>query len=251
MPIERSNELNELGWWSHWARLSWLSKSCYRLGSREFREPLFNHAGFLRAKKDADGLGAPAESKFLGGGGDPAFFLQRLPEYAHTRKLLLDRGYTVTDRFLVLRLTGAIPKRVSGVTCRLIGTEKLEEWCETYLRAFYGELSLLKSVVASVKKALGEGRTRLVLASVRRKPAGTLAIYRRRGLSGVYCVGTIPEFRERGGATALLRRAKEVSGSEGTTPTPQTVRSDSLEKFYYKRGFDLAYSKEVLVKKKK
>jgi len=51
-------------------------------------------------------------------------------------------------------------------------------------------------------------------------------------------------------ATALLRRAKEVSDSEGTTLTLQTFRSDSLEKFYYKRGFELAYSKEVLVKKK-
>src|SRR5437899_2317559 len=197
MPIERSNELNELGWWSHWARLTWLSKSCYRLTSREFREPLFNHAGFLEAKKKPDELVKLAESKYLGEGVDPAFFLQRLPEYAHTRNLLLNRGYTVTDRFLVLRLAGANPKRVSGVTCRLIGTEKLDAWCETYLRAFYGDLSLLKSVVASVKKALGEGRTRLVLASVRRKRAGTPAIYKRRGIRGGYCVVTMPPFRQR------------------------------------------------------
>jgi len=250
MPIERSNELNELGWWSNWARLSWLSKRCYRLGSREFREPLFNHAGFLEAKKKPDELVKLAESKYLGEGVDPAFFLQRLPEYAHTKNLLLNRGYTVTDRFLVLRLAGATPKRFSGVTCRVVGTQKLDEWCETYLRAFYGELSLLKSVVASVKRALGEGRTRLVLASVRRKPAGTLAVYSRRGLSGVYCVGTVPEFRERGVATALLRRAKEITDAEGTTTlTLQTFLSDSLERFYYKRGFELAYSKDVLVKK--
>src|SRR2546428_34759 len=205
MRIERSDELNELGWWSNWARLSWLSKSCYRLSSHEFREPLFNHAGFLEAMTKPDELMTLAESEYLGEGVESAFFLQRLPGYAHTRKLLLDRGYAVTDRFLVLRLAGAIPKRGPGVTCRVIGTEKLDEWCETYLRAFYGELSLLKSVVASVKKALGEGRTRLVLASVRRKPAGTPAIYRRRGLSGGYFVGTIPEVRERGVATALPR----------------------------------------------
>jgi len=247
MPIERSDELNELGWWSHWARLSWLSKSCYRLGSSEFREPLFNHAGFLEAKTKSDELVTLAENEYLRERMDPAFFLQRLPEYARTRKLLLRRGYNITDRFLVLRLVGAIPKPV-GVTCRVVGMEKLDEWCDTYLRAFYGELSLLKSVVGSVKKALEEGRTSLVLASVRRKPAGTLAIYRRRGLSGVYCVGTIPEFRGRGVATALLRRAKEVTDS-GTTLTLQTFLSDSLESFYYKRGFELAYSKDVLVKK--
>ena len=248
MRIERSNELNELGWWSHWARLSWLSKSCYCLGSPEFREPLFNHAGFLEAKTKPDELVTLAETRYLGEGVDPAFFLQRLPVYEHTRKLLLRRGYAITDRFLVLRLVGAIPKPV-GVTCRVVGTKKLDEWCETYLRAFYGELSLLKSVVGSVKKALEEGRTSLVLASVRRKPAGTLAIYRRRGLSGVYCVGTIPEFRERGVATALLCRAKEITDTDGTTLTLQTFLSDSLERFYYKRGFELAYSKDVLVKK--
>jgi GNAT superfamily N-acetyltransferase len=249
MPIERSNELNELGWWSNWARLSWLSKNCYRLGSREFREPLFNHAGFLDPKAKPDELVKLVEREYSEEETDPAFFLQRLPEHAHTRKLLLSRGYTLTDTFLVLRLAGAIPKRVSGVTCRVIGAEKLDEWCETYLRAFYGELSLLKSVVASVKKALGEGRTRLVLAFVRRKPAGTLAVYRWRRLAGVYCVGTIPEFRERGVATAMLRLAKEVTESEGTALTLQTFLSDSLEKFYYKRGFELAYSKDVLVKK--
>ncbi len=249
MRIELSNELNELGWWSHWARLSWLSKTCYRLTSREFIEPLFNHAGFLNAKMKPDRLVTLAEGKYLGEGVNPAFFLQSLPEYANTRNLLLHRGYTVADRFLVLRLAGAIPNRVSGVACRVIGTERLEEWCETYLRAFYGELSLLKSVVGSLKKALGEGRTRLILASVRRKPAGTLAIYRRRDLSGVYCVGTVPEFRERGVATAMLRRAKEITDSEGTRKlTLQTFLSDSVERFYSKRGFELVYSKDVLVK---
>src|SRR5438445_1675276 len=184
MPIERSTEVHACGWWSDWARLSWLSKTCYRLGCREFREPLFNHDGIVEAKTKPDELVKLAESEYLGEGVEPAFFLQRLPGYAHTRKLLLSRGYTVTDRFLVLRLAGAIPKRVSGVTCRVIGTEKLEEWCETYLLAFYGELSLLESVVVSVKKALKEGRTRLVLASVRRKLAGTLAVNRQQGLSG-------------------------------------------------------------------
>src|SRR5438309_8831592 len=120
MPIERSNELNELGWWSNWARLSRLSKSCYRLGSREFREPLFNHAGFLEPKTKPDELVKLAESEYLGEGVEPAFFLQRLPGYAHTRKLLLSREYTVTDRFLVLRVAGAIQKRGPGVACRLI-----------------------------------------------------------------------------------------------------------------------------------
>ena len=48
----------------------------------------------------------------------------------------------------------------------------------------------------------------------------------------------------------MLRQAKEISDSEGTVLTLQTFRSDSLEKFYNKRGFELAYSKEVLVKKK-
>src|SRR5438128_11980137 len=131
MPIERSNELNELGWWSHWARLSWLSKSCYRLGSREFREPLFNHAGFLRAKKTPDELVTLAESKYLGQRVNPAFFLQRLQEYAHTRKLLLDRGYTVIDRFLVLRLAGAILTQPADVTCLLMGPVIVVARCET------------------------------------------------------------------------------------------------------------------------
>ncbi len=247
-PIERGDELNELGWWSHWAELGWFSKSCYHLHSREFTEPLFNHAGFLSTRVSLDLLLGRVERRYGEGGTIPAFFLQDTHEYASIRERILSRGYRVADQFLVMKLVRAPSNPTAGMTIKIVRGEDLDDWCKAYLSAFYGEHSLLKSVRASVKKALKEGRTKLVLAEVGDRPAGTLAIYRRDHYSGVYCVGTVPQFRGRGVATSMLRRARDIAESDGTTMLLQTFLSDSFENFYRDRGFKRIYSKSVLLK---
>jgi len=247
--IERGNELNELGWWSNWARLAWLSRSYYYLRSREFEEPLFNHAGVLTPRVRLHPLMEEAERRYGEEGTTPAIFLQDAPGYAAMRGGILDRGYRVTDRFLVMQLLGSIPSAAPEVKCRVVRREDLDVWCKSYLSAFYGELSLVEEVRRSVKKALKEGRTKLILAEVGGRPAGTLAIYRRERYSGVYCVGTIPRFRGRGVATTMLNRAEEIAQENGTKMVLQTFLSDSFERFYNKRGFRRIYSKYVLLKK--
>ncbi len=247
--IERGNELNELGWWSHWAELGWFSESCYHLRSREFEEPLFNHAGFLSTRVSLDRSLRQVERRYVEVGTTPAFFLQDTPEYASIRDRILDRGYRVADQFLVMKLVRASLNPAAGINCRIVRKENLDDWCKAYLSAFYGEHSLLKSVLVSVKKALKEGRTRLVLAEVGGRPAGTLAIHRRGHFSGVYCVGTVPQFRGRGVATSMLRRARDIAERDETTMLLQTFLSDSFENFYFRRGFKRVYSKSVLLKK--
>ena len=247
--IERGNELNELGWWSHWAKLGWFSKSCYYLRSRAFKEPLFNHAGLLATRVSLDRLLEQVERTYGEDETIPVFFLQDTPRYASIRGRILARGYRVADKFLVMQLLRASQSAAAEVTCRIVRRENLDDWCKSYLSAFYGELSLMESVRASIKKALKERRTKLILAEVGDRPAGTIAIYRREHYSGVYCVGTVPQFRGRGVATAMLRRAREIAEEDGTTIVLQTFLSDSFENFYVKRGFKRIYSKDVLLKK--
>jgi len=247
--IERAEELNEIGWWSHWARLSWPAKDCYSLRSREFDEPLFNHAGFLTAKPWPDRLLHEIEKKYRARGAPAAFFLQRLPAYAPTRRILLRHGFKIVDRFLVLQLAKDFRDPVPEIKCRIAGPADLDDWCRTYLLSFYGDLSLLRHVRRSVTSALRDKRTELILAQEGNLSVGALAIYTRREISGVYCVGTLPEQRGRGIATGMLYRAHEISRGRRTRLFLQTFLSDSAENFYFKRGFKLFYSKDVLSKK--
>ena len=76
--------------------------------------------------------------------------------------------------------------------------------------------------------------------------AGVLAVFRTRRLAGIYCVGTVPKFRRRGVAGALLDRAAEIAASEGRRLILQTLKSDGVEDFYSKRGFVDLYRKTFL-----
>ncbi|MDG7033625.1 MAG: GNAT family N-acetyltransferase [Nitrososphaerota archaeon] len=80
---------------------------------------------------------------------------------------------------------------------------------------------------------------------------GVLAIFRTKGIAGVYCVGTTPEHRREGVATSLLSKAKEIADSEGRALVLQTLKSDGVLNFYLDRGFEPLYTKAVLEKRLK
>ena len=78
-----------------------------------------------------------------------------------------------------------------------------------------------------------------------------MAMFRTRGIVGAYCVGTVPEFRKKGVATALLARARQIATEEGRSLILQTLNSDGVLQFYLRRGFEVIYSKKVLTRKLK
>ena len=78
-----------------------------------------------------------------------------------------------------------------------------------------------------------------------------MAMFRTRGIAGAYCVGTVPEFRKKGVATALLARARQIATEEGRSLILQTLNSDGVLQFYLRRGFEVIYSKKVLTRKLK
>lgn len=64
---------------------------------------------------------------------------------------------------------------------------------------------------------------------------------------GIYCVGTIPEMRHRGIASAMLSEAEQTAADIGCDYlTLQTITSDGVAPFYLKLGFVIEFRRVVL-----
>ena len=126
----------------------------------------------------------------------------------------------------------------------------LADWSKVYLLSFYGDLGLM-APVNEVVQALGHlRRETLLIGRLEGRPAGVVALFRTPGVLGVYCVGTLPEFRGRGVAETLLESARRIGVSEDRRMVIQTIRSDGYEAYYLRRGFKTLYLKALLSKEK-
>ncbi len=244
--IELGNELNEVEWWSNWGHLTWFADSCYGLLSEDFKEPLFNHVGFIDSKVQLRKVMPSIRRWYARKRIKPSFFLRDSRSYGSLYHAVTAEGYSILDKHLVMSLDNPKFTRAGSVTCTFVDERRADEWSTAYLSAFYGEDSLFTPVLGSVRRALRRGKSRLLLAEFQGQIAGTLAIHTRGGYSGVYCVGTVPELRGRGVATGMLSEAFRLTQRLGTKLILQTFASDSVEGLYVKLGFRLVYSKRVL-----
>ncbi|MCL4355106.1 MAG: GNAT family N-acetyltransferase [Nitrososphaerota archaeon] len=243
-PDGRSAELNELGWWSRWAKLSWRGDG-YLMTSEEFPEPFFNHAGALTCR-GAKRTAAWAERELFRRGKNSTFLGF---EDCEATPFFIALGYRRVDVMAVLSSAGRAKSRRGGR--KMLPSPSPREWASAYLRSFYGDEGLT-AVVTPIVASLSQSRAVTLLESrADDEVTGVLAIFRTKGIAGVYCVGTTPEHRREGVATSLLSKAKEIADSEGRALVLQTLKSDGVLNFYLDRGFEPLYTKAVLEKRLK
>jgi len=248
LPENDDHEVNQLRWWSHWSELIWFSGQCYAILSRDFDEPLFNHSEFMDPKAYGNDLLREIESKFRSEGIPPSFFLRESEGYRTVEGGLSANGYRVIDQLSVMEITSPSFDGNAEIIPVIIGEAEVERWCETYLLSFYGEKGLLGNVVGIAERALKDHRVKLILAMHDGVPVGTLALYETENICGVYCVGTILSYRQKGVASRMIKFAYELSREKAKRLGLQTFLSDSLEGYYIDRGFKRMYLKDVFVK---
>jgi GNAT superfamily N-acetyltransferase len=244
----RQNQSNEIDWWSHWSRLKWRDGSCYTLTSKDFNEPLFNHAGFIEPLSGAEKLLTGLEGTFRRLRRNPSFILPAFKGFLTLSDQLRNRGYKDKDVLQVLRLKTRRMKESEDVEIKEVGERGMLEWIRVYLQAFYGGGFVRDSVDSATRSALKSGRANFLLARIKGLPVGSTALYSTDGVVGAYCVGVVPEFRRMGVATSLLAHASSRSVLQGRKLVLQTFASDGLLDFYRRLGFELAYNKLVLCK---
>jgi N-acetylglutamate synthase-like GNAT family acetyltransferase len=243
----KAYELNEVSWWSRWAEVTWLNDDAYVLLSREFDEEFFNRAGFVKVPLDAEASLEKIEREFERRGRPPSIFVRQDRNHPRLLRALAAKGYKIADQMAVMEVE--TPLFVVNHDVQLeVGPEAMEDWAATYLMAFYGEKSQLKTVMRILGRFSRTKEVSLMLARLNDKPAGCLAMFRSEKVCGVYCVGTHPGFRKMNVASTMLDLSRRLAASEGKGLVLQTILSDSLERFYLKLGFTRSYVKDVFVK---
>ena len=240
IPDRRHTELNEIRWWSHWAKLSWKGEG-YVLSSDLIREGFFNRGGSLNCGSLL-GTASWAEGKFARRG---VVATMSAFESCEAVRALLRAGYRQVDEMAVLVSKGGVPDASSG---SVAVSRNPRSWTWAYLRSFYGDTALSDAVGPLVMSLSKSRQVTLLESRVNGDTAGVAALFKTPGVAGVYCVGTVPEHRREGVATGLIARAREMSESEGRTMVLQTLKSDGVSGFYFKRGFEKIYSKLLLEK---
>jgi len=243
-PSRGALELNEAHWWSNWARIAWLGSSGYLLTSESFRETFFNRASILNCRR-VDATVAWAEERLMAH--NTVSTITVLDSCTRSARGLRASGYKPIDRMAVLLSSSpAEPTRAARVAIN--ERPAPESWGRAYLEAFYGDQELAPRVTPIVSRLQKLNAVTLLEGMVGDDTAGVLAIFRTKGLAGVYCVGTVPEHRRKGVAASLLSKAKAMAKAEGRHLVLQSLASDGSLHYYSERGFRVLYSKQLLSK---
>lgn len=158
---------------------------------------------------------------------------------------LLAAGYRPVDTMTVLLSKGPIGG--DGLQ-KVTASTEARAWTAAYLHSFYGNEELADIVGPIVSSLLQSRGVTLLEARVKGDTAGVLALFRTPRIAGAYCMGTVPEHRRRGIATALLAKARQIADSEGRILVLQALTSDGALEFYLGRGFEKMHAKRVLEK---
>ncbi|MGD0146480.1 MAG: GNAT family N-acetyltransferase [Nitrososphaerales archaeon] len=239
----RDLELNEIGWWSHWADVRWTGETSYVMLSSDFDEYFFNRAGFVDCAGGPDAI-PKIEAEFEVLERPSCFSVQE--ECGELADVLESRGYATFDGMSVMQLDRPDFKTASGLKV-LSGPEVVTaEWAAAYSLSFYGGLGM-KDPVSLIADRLGmEPSATLFVAERDGNTMGVLAAFRTPGLLGVYCVGTLGIHRSIGIAGSLIHEASRMAATEGRLLILQTIASENVEGFYAKRGFHRLYQKKLM-----
>jgi ribosomal protein S18 acetylase RimI-like enzyme len=100
----------------------------------------------------------------------------------------------------------------------------------------------LRAFTESARRNRAAPEQALFLARVAGVPAAVALGVHTGGVYGVYAVATLPEFRRRGLATALLERARADAVARGADRLAlQVAEGSAAERLYRRLGFTLAF----------
>ena len=142
----------------------------------------------------------------------------------------------------MLRCRAPLPVRVEQIT-----EQELPAWNQVCWRAFDSRGSLehsLKEKLAAFR-SMGAAAN-WYLARAGEEPAGTAILYQAEDAAQVLAVGTLPAYRDRGIASALVRRiiADWQAGGSGLLFL-DTAPGSAAERLYQRLGFRQAYRREI------
>lgn len=119
----------------------------------------------------------------------------------------------------------------------------LDVWTDVSMKSFGVPVVLRDAFLDMYGKASQYNGTRSYLGYFQGKPAGVCGLVSFKGAGGIFTVGTAPEHRRKGVATALLHKAIADSLTMGNSLLYLiTTKGSNAERLYTSLGFEVAYT---------
>jgi ribosomal protein S18 acetylase RimI-like enzyme len=134
----------------------------------------------------------------------------------------------------------------NNITTKIVGLGYLNKWIDTYSKAF-----LSFDTKDEVCKILTRRANEMILILAYSNtstimPAGCCILFEKFGLMGLFCLGTIPNLRNRGVGSELLNTAVIYSkGRNVRSLVLQTLSEENHEKFFLDNGFNIISERVV------
>lgn len=194
-----------------------------------------------------DGLIDDALHLFREKGFDCAFTLSQLDRPADLGKRLERRGFAQGALASAMVYDPSTPRMPVRTVAQVdISNEtEYDTWADVMCRSFDHPLTM-----GEVGRAVLLGpEVRRYLARVDGVPAGAILVYSQFGMGYVDFVGTLPEHRRKGVASALLTRTVADSQALGNRwTTLETTAGSDAERLYERQGFRTAYHRHRYIR---
>jgi N-acetylglutamate synthase-like GNAT family acetyltransferase len=119
----------------------------------------------------------------------------------------------------------------------------LDVWTDVMMKSFKVPTVLQGALIEMFGKASKYEGTKSYLGYFQGKPAGICGLVSIKNVGGIFSVGTAPESRRKGVATALLHRAIADSLNSGNSMLYLiTTKGSDAERLYTSLGFQVAYT---------
>lgn len=176
----------------------------------------------------------------------PHYRVSPLTRPANLAWLLERRGFarTETETQMVLAGEDTEPptRAASQITIRQIEPRELERWAQIQSRGFSMDPS---PAVMELARTSAESKTHsLYLASLDGEPVAAGTLIEWAGAVGIYGVATLPEARNHGVSTALVRQMIGDGRARGDVPIClQAETGTHTQRWYERLGFRVVYDR--------
>ena len=154
-------------------------------------------------------------------------------------ELLLKKNFRLYDTHHIMKKP--ISSKVEYNPVHHITRKDALLWTEIFCKS-YDCLDLTDEVNSIVRNSISD----VVYLVDSDYNASCVALYEKNSMLGLYCLGTIPEYRKKGLAKSLINYAlNQVRDKNLDFLMLETYARDNLLKFYSNLGFEQVYEKKI------
>lgn len=250
--IWRRLEDNEVGIVSHFTRILKIKETeNYILVTLEnFPIPFFNRALRINTNKEKVPKVINEVIKHFSSHGMPACFtITPFTEPEDFSEHLIRRGFKLIQQQLIMAYKGGKNMRLNPeVEVKRAKKSEVATWINIVRKGFnYPEDFAFKTTSIIIEKE----EFMPYLAHISNKPVGCGMLYSENGVSGIYAMVTLPEYRRKGVASAVLHEmVLEYERSGDNLLTLGTEMGSPAERLYKKVGFQTEYIQSLFLERK-